>query len=199
MLIPSAKDPRLVFWLKSKGIEHFLGLHHFTGFWQSQGTQRSTFTSRREFCVTVSEQLGPLLLILSKLQLRLLFTDFIIIIIIIGTTALSEPRSSLEASASCPYSLQHSSSFSPPTSWHNDLDLYRDKTFHEPVLKSLNRFVSRRVLDSPAIASLDFATIFFPEQVVSLRPTPSNPGGPIGLLLSLDLHHGPVWHGKPYQ
>jgi hypothetical protein len=31
--------------------------------------------------------------------------DFIIIIIIIGTTALSEPRPSLEASASCPYSL----------------------------------------------------------------------------------------------
>jgi hypothetical protein len=43
----------------------------------------------------------------------------IIIIIIIGTAALSEPRSSLEASASCPYSLQHSSSFSPPTSWHH--------------------------------------------------------------------------------
>jgi hypothetical protein len=41
-----------------------------------------------------------------------------IIIIIIGTTALFEPRLSLEASASCPYSLQHSSSFSPPTSWH---------------------------------------------------------------------------------
>jgi hypothetical protein len=55
----------------------------------------------------------------------------IIIIIIIGTKALSEPRPSLEASASCPYSLQH-------------------------------------CLDCPAIASLDFATIFFPEQVVSL-------------------------------
>jgi hypothetical protein len=38
----------------------------------------------------------------------------IIIIIIIGTTTLSEPRPSLEASASCPYSLKHSSSFSPP-------------------------------------------------------------------------------------
>jgi hypothetical protein len=38
---------------------------------------RSTFTSRREFCATVSEQLGPLLLILSKLRLRLLFTDFL--------------------------------------------------------------------------------------------------------------------------
>jgi hypothetical protein len=25
-----------------------------------------------------------------------------------------------------------------------------------------------------------------------LRPTPSNPGGPTGLLLSLGLHHGPV-------
>jgi hypothetical protein len=43
----------------------------------------------------------------------------IIIIIIIGTTALSEPRPSLEASASSPYSLQDSSSFSPPTSWHH--------------------------------------------------------------------------------
>jgi hypothetical protein len=43
----------------------------------------------------------------------------ITIIIIIGTTALSEPRPSLEASASCPYSLQHFSSFSPPTSWHH--------------------------------------------------------------------------------
>jgi hypothetical protein len=58
-----------------------------------------------------------------------------IIIIIIGTKALSEPRPSLEASASCPYSLQHS-------------------------------------LDSPAIASVDFATIFFPEQVVSLASNP---------------------------
>ena len=42
----------------------------------------------------------------------------IIIIIIIGATALFEPRPSLEASASCLYSLQHSFSFSPPTSWH---------------------------------------------------------------------------------
>jgi hypothetical protein len=33
------------------------------------------------------------------------------IIIIIGATALFEPRPSLEASANCPYSLQHSSSF----------------------------------------------------------------------------------------
>ena len=37
-----------------------------------------------------------------------------IIIIIIGTTAPFEPRPSSEASASCPYSLQHSSNFSPP-------------------------------------------------------------------------------------
>jgi hypothetical protein len=79
----------------------------------------------------------------------------IIIIIIIGTTALSEPRPSLEASASCPYSLQHS-------------------------------------LGSPAIASLDFATIFFfRSRLSALLPTPRNPGGPIGLLLSLGLHHGP--------
>jgi len=42
----------------------------------------------------------------------------IIIIIIIGTTAHFEPRPSSETSASCPYSLQHSSIFSPPTSWH---------------------------------------------------------------------------------
>ena len=38
----------------------------------------------------------------------------ITIIIIIGTTAPFEPRPSSEASASCPYSLQHSSNFSPP-------------------------------------------------------------------------------------
>jgi len=31
---------------------------------------------------------------------------------------LFEPRPSSEASASCPYSLQHSSNFSPPASWH---------------------------------------------------------------------------------
>jgi len=43
-----------------------------------------------------------------------LYTVIIIIIIIIGTTAPFESRSSSEASASCPYSLQHSSNFSPP-------------------------------------------------------------------------------------
>jgi len=43
----------------------------------------------------------------------------VIIIIIIGTTALFQPRPSLEASASCPYSLPHSSSFSTPSSWHS--------------------------------------------------------------------------------
>jgi hypothetical protein len=47
-------------------------------------------------------------------KLFYLIIIIIIIIIIIGTTALSEPRPSLEASASCPYSLLHSSSFSPP-------------------------------------------------------------------------------------
>jgi hypothetical protein len=46
------------------------------------------------------------------------FPRFIIIIIIIGTTAHFEPRPSSEASTSLPYSLQHSSSFSLPTSWH---------------------------------------------------------------------------------
>jgi len=40
------------------------------------------------------------------------------ITIIIRTTELFEPRPSLEASASCPYSLQHSSNFSHPTYWH---------------------------------------------------------------------------------
>src|SRR5215510_12353981 len=43
----------------------------------------------------------------------------IIIIIIIGTTAHFEPRPSSEASASRPYSLQHSSRFSLPPSWHH--------------------------------------------------------------------------------
>jgi len=47
-----------------------------------------------------------------------MYVSIIIIIIIIGTTALFEPRSSLEVSVSCPYSLPHSSSFSPSTSWH---------------------------------------------------------------------------------
>ena len=45
----------------------------------------------------------------------------------------------------------------------NDFDLYRDKTFHEPILRSLNRFIGCRISDSPAIAFLDFVTIFFPE------------------------------------
>ena len=51
-------------------------------------------------------------LIIFKLQ------ELLFIIIIIGTTAPFEPRPSSEASASCPYSLQHSSNSSPPTSWH---------------------------------------------------------------------------------
>ena len=81
----------------------------------------------------------------------------IIIIIIIGTTAPFQPRSSSEAPASCPS-------------------------------------------DSPAIPSLDFATIlFFRSRLSALRPSPSNPGGPIGLLLSLGLRHGPIWHGRPYR
>jgi len=49
----------------------------------------------------------------------------------------------------------------------NDFDLYKDKIFHEPIIRSLDRFVGRRILDSPAIASLDFSKILFPEQVVS--------------------------------
>ena len=43
----------------------------------------------------------------------------------------------------------------------NYFDLYKDKTFHEPILRSLNHFVGRRLSDSPAIASLDFVTMLF--------------------------------------
>ena len=49
----------------------------------------------------------------------MLFLMAPVYIIIIGTTAPFEPRPSSEASASCPYSLQHSSNFSPPTSHLN--------------------------------------------------------------------------------
>jgi len=55
---------------------------------------------------------------LDHFQLDYVIIIIIIIIIIIGTTAPFEPRPSSEASASCPYSLQHSSNFSPATSWH---------------------------------------------------------------------------------
>jgi len=52
------------------------------------------------------------------------------------------------------------------SSWSNnicsDFDPYSDKTFHEPILKSLDRFVGHHVLDSPAVASLDFVTMLFP-------------------------------------
>ena len=48
----------------------------------------------------------------------LCWTLLIIIIIIIGTTSPFEPWPSSEAIAGCPCSLQHSSNFSPPTSWH---------------------------------------------------------------------------------
>jgi hypothetical protein len=54
-----------------------------------------------------------------------------------------------------------------PSSWSsnicNDFDLYKDKTFHDPVLRSLSRFVGRRILDIPAIFYLDFSTILFSE------------------------------------
>ena len=53
----------------------------------------------------------------------------IIIIIIIGTTAPFEPRPSSEVSASCPYSLQRSSDFYPPTSSHLP-------SYHLPILVS---------------------------------------------------------------
>ena len=106
--------------------------------------------------------------IISLLHASTCFEHYVLIIIIIGTTAPFEPRPSSEASASCPSSLQHSSNFSPPNSWHNDFDLYKDKTFHEPIFRSLNRFIGSRISDSPAITSLGFVTIFFPEQVVNL-------------------------------
>jgi hypothetical protein len=48
-----------------------------------------------------------------------IFHWIIIIIINIGATAQFEPRPSSEASASRPCSLQHSSSFFPPMSWHH--------------------------------------------------------------------------------
>jgi hypothetical protein len=54
-----------------------------------------------------------------KIIITITITIIIIIIIILGTTALSEPRIFLEASASWTYSLQHSSSFSPPTFWYH--------------------------------------------------------------------------------
>jgi len=111
--------------------------------------------------------------VLSKVSLI-----HIIIIKIIGTTAAFEPTPSSEASAGCPYSLQHSSNFSPPFSWHlpshhfsifcNDFDLYKNKTFHEPILRSLNPLIGHRISDIPALTSLDFVTVFFLEQVVSL-------------------------------
>jgi hypothetical protein len=59
----------------------------------------------------------------------------IIIIVVTGTTALYEPRPSLEASARCPYSLQHSSNFSPPTSRHLP-------SRHPPILVLVCPFVS---------------------------------------------------------
>ena len=45
---------------------------------------------------------------------------------------------------------------------------------------------------------------FFWSRLSALRPTPSNPGGPIGLLLRLGLvcmicGHRPVWHRRPYE
>ena len=57
-----------------------------------------------------------------------------IIVIIIGTTALFEPRPSSEASTSSPYSLQHSFNFSPSTSWHLP-------SHHLPILVSACPFV----------------------------------------------------------
>ena len=59
----------------------------------------------------------------------------IIIIIIIGTTAPFEPRPSSEASASCLYSLQHTSNFYPPTSWHLP-------SHHLPILVTACPFLS---------------------------------------------------------
>ena len=56
-----------------------------------------------------------------------------------------------------------------PGIFHNDFDLYRHKTFHKPILRSLNSFVGQLISDIPAIASVDIAIILFSG---ALRPTP---------------------------
>jgi hypothetical protein len=68
----------------------------------------------------------------------------IIIIIIIITTAQFEPRPSSEASASRPYSLLHSSSFSPPISWHHP-------SRRPPILVSVYPFTFFLLLLPPAL------------------------------------------------
>jgi len=96
----------------------------------------------------------------------------IFVIITIGTTAPFEPRFSSEASASCPYSLQHSLHLLSPNFLASSISICQEldrfikysstrKTFHEPILRSLNRFIGCHISDSPAIASSDFVTIFF--------------------------------------
>ena len=52
------------------------------------------------------------------------------------------------------------------------LQFLSPKFLASSVLKSLNRFIDRRVSDSPAIASLDFVTMLFPEQAVSRTSNP---------------------------
>ena len=131
-------------------------------------------------------------LLLLKIQMTVSLTCAKnIIILIIGTTAPFGPKPSSEASARCPYSLQHSSNFSPPASWHFP------SRANSQVLKSFRR--------SPYFGQSGHCffrfrnNIFFRSRLSALLPTPSNPGGPIGLLHSLGLHHGPVWHGRPCQ
>ena len=62
-------------------------------------------------------------------------------------------------------------------------------------------FVSQVVsFEQSGLCFLGFRNMLvFQSRLSALRPTPNNLGGPIGLLLSLVIHHGPVWHGKPYQ
>ena len=91
----------------------------------------------------------------------------IIIIIIIGTTAPLEPRSSSEASASCPYSLQHSSNFSLPTSRHLP-------SHHLP-----SRHLPSRHLPSPITPS--------PITPSSITPSPITPYSHLSFALPLCL------------
>ena len=106
------------------------------------------------------------------------FMDASYTYIVTGTTTHFEPRPSLEVFTSCLYSVQHSSSFSPSTSWHHPSSHF-GQSGH-----CFFRFLNN---------------VVFRSRLSALRPTPYNLGGPTGLLLSLGLHHGPVLHGRPYQ
>jgi len=70
-------------------------------------------TTQQQYKILVYECGDMLRYIVDHLQAIVVI---ITTIIIIGTTAPFVPRPSSEASASCPYSLQDSCNFSPPTS-----------------------------------------------------------------------------------